>query len=102
MVRRVIEQIAETLFEVFLDGLFVGQELVEPLIQAAMVNLLGDLWEGGEPDWSVALDEPRAALHLYGKSEPRPGRKMGHLTVTGENPRAAAATALALREASTA
>jgi 5-(carboxyamino)imidazole ribonucleotide synthase len=50
---------------------------------AAMVNLLGDLWGGGEPTWIQALDHPQMALHLYGKSEPRPGRKMGHLNAWG-------------------
>ena len=48
---------------------------------AAMANLLGDLWENGEPDWAAALEFPDVKLHLYGKAEPRPGRKMGHLTV---------------------
>jgi 5-(carboxyamino)imidazole ribonucleotide synthase len=47
---------------------------------AAMANLLGDIWENGEPDWSAAIAENAVKLHLYGKSEPRPGRKMGHLT----------------------
>jgi 5-(carboxyamino)imidazole ribonucleotide synthase len=47
-----------------------------------MVNLLGDLWADGEPDWSRALADPQASLHLYGKSTARPGRKMGHITVT--------------------
>jgi 5-(carboxyamino)imidazole ribonucleotide synthase len=47
---------------------------------AAMVNLLGDRWERGEPAWGRALDHPNVALHLYGKSAARPGRKMGHLT----------------------
>jgi 5-(carboxyamino)imidazole ribonucleotide synthase len=47
---------------------------------AAMVNLLGDRWELGEPAWARALDHPNVALHLYGKSAARPGRKMGHLT----------------------
>ncbi len=47
---------------------------------AAMANLLGDLWQYGEPNWAAALAEPDIKLHLYGKSEPRPGRKMGHLT----------------------
>lgn len=47
---------------------------------AAMVNLLGDRWEHGEPAWARALDHPNVALHLYGKSAARPGRKMGHLT----------------------
>jgi 5-(carboxyamino)imidazole ribonucleotide synthase len=45
-----------------------------------MVNLLGDLWAHGTPPWGAVLAEPRAKLHLYGKHEPRPGRKMGHFT----------------------
>lgn len=48
---------------------------------AAMANILGDVWNGGEPDWSAVLTDPDIKLHLYGKAEPRPGRKMGHLTV---------------------
>lgn len=51
---------------------------------AAMANLLGDVWAGGEPDWAAALSDPRVKLHLYGKSEPRVGRKMGHLTAIAE------------------
>lgn len=51
---------------------------------AAMANLLGDVWEKGEPDWNRALEIENAKLHLYGKSEPRPGRKMGHITATAE------------------
>ncbi len=47
---------------------------------AAMANLLGDCWAQGEPDWASALAVPGVSLHLYGKREPRPGRKMGHLT----------------------
>jgi len=47
---------------------------------AAMVNLLGDLWSEGEPDWHAALSVSDVKLHLYGKSQARPGRKMGHLT----------------------
>jgi 5-(carboxyamino)imidazole ribonucleotide synthase len=46
----------------------------------AMANLLGELWEGGQPDWSSAVALPDVHLHLYGKREPRRGRKMGHLT----------------------
>ncbi len=65
----------------------------------AMVNLLGDLWEGGDPDWTVVLDDPSAKLHLYGKSEARPGRKMGHLTVTAPATNLAVARALELRAA---
>lgn len=48
---------------------------------AVMVNLLGDLWQQKEPDWMEILEHPYAKLHLYGKSEARPGRKMGHYTV---------------------
>ena len=51
---------------------------------AAMANLLGDLWENGEPDWSAALAIPEVKLHLYGKQEARPGRKMGHLTAMAD------------------
>jgi len=49
---------------------------------AAMANLLGDEWADGEPDWAAALAVPSVSLHLYGKSTPRAGRKMGHLTAT--------------------
>ncbi|MDE2846326.1 MAG: 5-(carboxyamino)imidazole ribonucleotide synthase [Gemmatimonadota bacterium] len=51
---------------------------------AAMANLLGDLWENGEPDWAAALSIPEVKLHLYGKQEARPGRKMGHLTAMAD------------------
>ena len=47
---------------------------------SAMINLLGDLWADGEPDWTSAVSLPDVHLHLYGKAEARPGRKMGHLT----------------------
>lgn len=57
---------------------------------AAMANLLGDVWEAGEPNWSAALKNPAVKLHLYGKSDPRPGRKMGHLTATADTPDEAA------------
>ena len=63
----------------------------------AMVNLLGDLWANGTPDWRVVLDEPRAKLHLYSKSQARPGRKMGHLTVTSQVATEAVERALELR-----
>jgi len=59
-------------------GLPLGStEMIRP---AAMANLLGDLWTEGEPSWASALALPDIKLHLYGKMEPRPGRKMGHLT----------------------
>ncbi|MET0325346.1 MAG: ATP-grasp domain-containing protein, partial [Ilumatobacteraceae bacterium] len=64
----------------------------------AMVNLLGDLWAGREPRWDAVLAAPDARLHLYGKTAARPGRKMGHLTVLGEDPDAVAARAVALRD----
>lgn len=68
----------------------------------AMVNLLGGLWgEGsgadGDPDWVSVLADQRAKLHLYGKVTPRPGRKMGHLTVLSDNTAEAEARARALR-----
>jgi len=56
------------------------------LIQAAvMVNILGDCWAQGTPDWAAVLAVDGVALHLYGKAEARPGRKMGHLTALGSN-----------------
>ncbi len=59
-------------------GLPLGStEMIRP---AAMANLLGDLWQPNEPDWVAALALPDVKLHLYGKMEPRAGRKMGHLT----------------------
>ena len=70
---------------------------------AAMVNLLGDLWFSGdapepvEPNWAAALTDPAATLHLYGKSEPRQGRKMGHLTVTAATADTAESLARTLR-----
>ena len=64
-------------------GLKLGDMPV--LLPSAMANLLGDLWQNGEPDWSQALGTDSVNLHLYGKRVPRPGRKMGHLTATGKN-----------------
>ncbi len=56
---------------------------------AAMANLLGDLWSEGEPDWSALDGMPDITLHLYGKKEACPGRKMGHLTALGDTAKAA-------------
>ena len=69
---------------------------------AIMLNLLGDLWfdAAGAPrplPWADVLALPGAHLHLYGKIEARPGRKMGHLTFTG--PDAASVRERALRAA---
>jgi 5-(carboxyamino)imidazole ribonucleotide synthase len=77
-----------------------GLPLGDPTMTApavAMVNLLGDLWDAGTPDWSAMLADAQAHLHLYGKHEARPGRKMGHLTVTAATTGAAAAAAVASR-----
>ena len=64
-------------------GLPLGStEQVRP---AAMANLLGDLWSHGEPNWAAACAIPNVKLHLYGKTDARPGRKMGHLTALGED-----------------
>jgi 5-(carboxyamino)imidazole ribonucleotide synthase len=80
-----------------------GLPLGDPslLRPAAMANLLGDLWEGGTPDFAAALAIPDVKLHLYGKAEARPGRKMGHLTAFGNDAAAAAAKVVAAREALT-
>jgi 5-(carboxyamino)imidazole ribonucleotide synthase len=64
-----------------------------------MANLMGDLWIGGEPDWTAALRYADVKLHLYGKSTPRPGRKMGHLTALGTTREEAKRSVLRAREA---
>ncbi|HVG06289.1 MAG TPA: 5-(carboxyamino)imidazole ribonucleotide synthase [Thermoanaerobaculia bacterium] len=78
-------------------GLPLGStELLRP---AAMANLLGDLWSGGEPDWAAACRFPEVKLHLYGKAVARPGRKMGHLTALAPTPEEARALVIAARAA---
>ena len=78
-------------------GLPLGStELLRP---AAMANLLGDLWEEGEPNWAAACRFPEVKLHLYGKSEARPGRKMGHLTAMGATTNDAMDRVLSARDA---
>ncbi len=81
-----------------------GLPLVAPRLHSpcVMLNLLGDLWFDGDgrevtPDWPGVLALPGAHLHLYGKAEARPGRKMGHLTLTAAS--ADAALELARRAA---
>ncbi len=60
-------------------GLAAGEvSLASPVV---MLNLLGDLWSEGEPDWPAVMPQQNARLHLYGKAEARPGRKMGHINV---------------------
>ena len=81
-------------------GLPLGStELLRP---AAMANLLGDLWNAGEPDWAAACRFPEVKLHLYGKAAARPGRKMGHLTALAADPEEARRRVTASREALTA
>ncbi|MEM9348179.1 MAG: 5-(carboxyamino)imidazole ribonucleotide synthase [Planctomycetota bacterium] len=59
-------------------------ELKQP---AAMVNLLGELWpEQGEPPWDIIQSNAMQHLHLYGKAQARPGRKMGHFTALARTP----------------
>jgi 5-(carboxyamino)imidazole ribonucleotide synthase len=65
---------------------------------AAMVNLLGDLWQKGIPRWEAVSQVPEAYLHLYDKEQPKPGRKMGHLTVCAESSTAAARLARVIRQ----
>jgi len=78
-------------------GLPLGStELLRP---AAMANLLGDLWEGGEPDWAAACALPEVKLHLYGKLQARPGRKMGHLTALASTREEAVQRVITAREA---
>lgn len=78
-----------------------GLPLARPwlLSPVAMINLLGDLWSGGEPRWEQALKRPGVRLHLYGKAEARPGRKMGHLNCLAADADLALAIALETRDA---
>lgn len=69
-------------------GLPLGS--TEQLRPAAMANLLGDVWADGTPQWDRALAMPNVKLHLYGKEDARPGRKMGHLTALADTPEEAA------------
>jgi 5-(carboxyamino)imidazole ribonucleotide synthase len=63
-----------------------------------MINLMGEKWRDAQgasrsPDWSAVLALPGAHLHVYGKANAKPGRKMGHLTVTAASAQAARDTA---------
>jgi 5-(carboxyamino)imidazole ribonucleotide synthase len=78
-------------------GLPLGStDLMRP---AAMANLLGDLWAEGEPNWAAACRFPDVKLHLYGKTQPKPGRKMGHLTATARTVQEAQDLVVAARDA---
>ena len=72
-----------------------GVPLGDPraLTGAVMVNLIGDLWSQGLPDWREVLALPEARLHLYGKDTPGPGRKMGHVVLLDDDTDQALATA---------
>lgn len=72
-------------------------DLLSPVV---MVNLLGDVWQddGGEPNWEVLMQAPNAHLHLYGKKEARPGRKMGHYCVLAATAEDALAQAEAIKD----
>ena len=78
-------------------GLPLGS--TEVLRPCAMANLLGDLWENGEPNWASALGVEGVHLHLYGKRQPQPRRKMGHLTALAANAEAAIVAVIAARDA---
>jgi 5-(carboxyamino)imidazole ribonucleotide synthase len=74
---------------------------VDVVRPAAIHNLLGDLWTGGTPDLARALAVPGVRVHLYGKREARPGRKMGHLSADGDTPELALDRVLAAHHALT-
>jgi 5-(carboxyamino)imidazole ribonucleotide synthase len=65
---------------------------------AVMVNLFGDLWQRGEPNWAEVFAEPKAHLHLYDKADARPGRKMGHILVLDDDAEVARSTGEAILE----
>lgn len=71
-------------------------QMLSPVV---MTNLLGDIWKDGEPDWQQVLNEPQAHLHLYGKKEARPGRKMGHINCLAADVEQALATTARIRSA---
>jgi 5-(carboxyamino)imidazole ribonucleotide synthase len=78
----------------------LGLPLGDPSLSrpAVMVNLFGDLWRDGDPDWTPVLARPEARLHLYGKTEARPGRKMGHVLLLDDDPHRALRNGEALLE----
>ncbi len=88
------EQLVRVLAKVRLEE----PEFVQP---SAIANLLGDAWANGEPDWGKALELSGVKLHLYGKGEPRPARKMGHLSAVGSTAEEAVRSALQARRRAT-
>lgn len=79
-----------------ITGLPLGKTHVDEA--ACMGNLLGDIWEDGQPNWVAALTD-NVHLHLYGKKEARPGRKMGHITALAKWPEDAKDAVRAARQA---
>ena len=82
----------------------VGSPLGDPSMThsaTAMANLLGDRWAHGEPQFDLLQNDPHTHLHLYGKNDARPGRKMGHVTVVGDNVDAVALQAISVRNSIT-
>jgi len=61
-----------------------------------MLNLLGDSWAAGEPNWAPLMASSMAKLHVYGKQSARPGRKMGHVNCLADSPNDAMISALAI------
>ncbi len=97
-----IEACAASQFEQqvrMISGLPVGDTTIRR--PAAMANLLGDIWSSGEPNWSAVTGQSDLFLHLYGKAEARPGRKMGHLTALADTPEKAVENVRAARLALT-
>jgi 5-(carboxyamino)imidazole ribonucleotide synthase len=70
-------------------------QLLSPVI---MINLMGDLWIGGEPRWEAVFAEPQALLYLYGKRKVKAGRKMGHISLLADDVGTGLETALSMRE----
>jgi 5-(carboxyamino)imidazole ribonucleotide synthase len=78
-----------------LTGLPLGDSHLHSHV--VMVNILGDVWKGAEPAWGKSFAHPNLKLHLYGKHEARPGRKMGHFTVLAKDTETALNQALIAR-----
>lgn len=95
-----IESLSISQFEYAIAAI-TGQALPPPekRSDAVMVNLLGDLWSQGEPDWKGFCADPHAHLHLYGKKKAAPGRKMGHITFVGASKEKLLEIALEVRRA---
>jgi len=84
-------------------SLILTHAQTEKLVQVTWNGLQGvmlarDLWANGEPNWPAALEDPLVKLHLYGKAEPRVGRKMGHITAVGTTTTEAVARVKSARE----